>query len=106
MKKLLVVFAIGLSSMSVSYALNYPTLSKEIKQKITDDISYKHIDINNQSFLVVNFSIINGKIRVDKIKGSSNQKIRKYIINKLIHLSIESSYDTNKEYAYKFIFKK
>ena len=106
MKKTLVIFAIGLASINMSFASKPPILTKEIKEKVTFGSYADEIDNYNQTFLVVNFNILKGKIKINNIKGSGSQNLKRHIITKLTHLSIESNYDNTKEYTYKFIFKK
>ena len=106
MKKIIATLAIMISVSSLSFATKNPSLAKEIKEKVTININNYEIDNFNKTFLTVKFKILNGKIKINKINGSTSHKFNKQIINKLTHLNIESIYENEKEYTYKFILKK
>lgn len=107
MKKIIITFAIALTSFLGSFASNPPTLINEIKQKVTVSINNVNLtEYDEQSYLALSFKILNGKVKLYSVKGSSNSKLKRIVLNKLIKMNINSSYEEGKLYNLKFNFKK
>ena len=101
MKKIIVIIAIGISSVSMSFATKPITLANEIKQKVFTNLKSNEKEKFNKNYVIVNFKIIDGKIKVSEINSSSLQ-MKNFIINKLNQIKINSNYEENKTYKYKF----
>lgn len=105
MKKLAVLFAAFIISISVSFAGSNPELSEEINQKVIVDLSDIDLNIETEDFVIVRFSIVNGAIQIQGVQGS-NFVLEKIILDKLDALEIEATCDEKTVFAFKFTFEK
>lgn len=105
MKKIVITIATSFLIATMSFASKNISLENEIKREIKNDIKKVKMNESNPDFAIVSFKIINNKIKVTNV-NSSNYNLKKHIFTKLINIEIDSEYDLNKEYKYKFIFKK
>lgn len=105
MKKLVLVFAFGFFSLSSLFAASTPDLESEMTEKVVIDLSDIRLDKYTEDYVLVSFKIVNGEIKINEIKGSQVE-LTKAIIKELVQMKIESSYDPNETYQYKFTFEK
>ncbi len=104
MKKLVTVFVLSLMTMSVSFAGKNPKLFKEIKRKLTIDLSKVNLDDNKDNYVVVRFRIINQEISIIETKGSKELEI--LMINELEKMFIKADSNPSVIHTYKFKFEK
>ena len=104
MKKLIVVFVVGLLSASFSFAAE-PSLSEEINDKVIIDLSNVELDQYSQDYVLVSFKIVSGQIIINGVRGTQ-AILKKMIVKELSSMRIESNYEPNATYRYKFTFKK
>jgi hypothetical protein len=105
MKKLIVAFVIGLLSMGTSFAASNPGLANEINEKVVIDLSDIELDQYSTDYVLVSFKIENGQIKINEIQGSQVE-LKKLIIKRLVQMNIESNYNADETYRYKFTFEK
>ena len=91
--------------MSKSFAINDPSLVDEISSKVTLDLSMVELDQYTPDYVVVRFKIVDGEIKIKEIE-SSKFELKKLVIAKLLQMQIESDYNPEEIYAYKFTFEK
>jgi len=103
MKKL--IFIISILASNICLGAGTPPLKEEITKKLILDLSKVELDENHQDFVIVNFHIYNGEIKIAEITGSQKQLIQK-VKSKLSQLNIEQECDEGKLYRYKFTFSK
>ncbi|MFT5778153.1 MAG: hypothetical protein ACI837_001109 [Crocinitomicaceae bacterium] len=104
MRKLIVVFVLGVLSISSSLA-GGPRLVDEIKEKVILDLSDVELNQYAEDYVLVSFKIVNGKIEIKDISGTQVE-LKKLIVKKLVQMNIESNYNVNALYSYKFKFEK
>ena len=100
MKKLIAVFVLSLMSMSVSFAGENPKLFKEIKRKLTLDLS--KIDLSKEKSVTVEFKIVNQEIEILKISGS--EELQEIMVKELEEMFIKSDSECDTIHQYKFSF--
>jgi hypothetical protein len=105
MKKLIVLLAIGLITVSTSFAGGNPELSKELQDKIVVDLSTIDLDEYTPDFVVVSFEIFAGELIIREINGT-NQELEEILLAKLHSLRIDADYVEGQVYNAKFSFKK
>ena len=105
MKKLILVVVFGFFSWSSLFAASTPGLDNEIGQKVVIDLSNIELDTYSEDYVLVSFKIVDGQIKINDIQGSQVE-LKKAIIKKLVQMEIESNYDANATYRYKFTFEK
>ena len=104
MKKFLVMFVVGVLSISASFAAE-PNLVDEIHEKVAPDLSTVELDQYATDYVVVSFHIENGKIKINTIDGTQLE-LKKLIVKELVQMNVESNYDEDATYRYKFTFEK
>ena len=105
MKSVIVLIVISVLSISTSFASVNPELRKEIERKVIVDLSKVDLNESNLDFVMVNFTIEQGKIIIQDI-NSSNTELKEIILKKLYRLNIESASNEQQMYTYKFTFEK
>ena len=105
MKSVIVLIVISVLSISTSFASVNPELRKEIERKVIVDLSKVDLNESNLDYVMVNFSIEQGKINIQEI-SSSNSELKEIILKKLYGLNIESESNEQQMYTYKFTFEK
>lgn len=105
MKKLVVLFVLSVFTMSTSFASGNPELFKEIKRKLTLDLSQVQLDESNKDYVLVSFQIVDNEIKILDIDGSS-VKLKEAMIKELYSIHIDSNYSEGKAYLYRFTFLK
>ena len=103
MKKVVVAFIASFIVSSVSFAGSNPDLQNELYNKVSIELG--SIELDDQDYVLVNFNIIDGDVKIENI-SSTQSELRNLIIIELMKLSIESNYDSEKTYTYKFTFEK
>ena len=101
MKKLIAVFVLSLMSMSLSFAGENPKLFKEIKRKLTLDLS--KIDLSQEKSVTVEFIIVDQEIEILKISGS--EELQEIMVKELEEMFIKSDSECDEIHQYKFSFK-
>jgi len=104
MRNLVVVLVMTLSSM-INVLASSPSLSNEIHDKVSLDLSNIELDKYAEDYVFVSFKIQDGQIMINNIKGSQTE-LKKLIVKELVQMEIESEYDENKLYQYRFTFEK
>ena len=105
MKKVIVLIVMSVLTLSSSFASVNPDLRKEIEKKVIVDLSKVELNESNLDYVMVSFSIENGKIIIQNI-NSSNSELKEIILKKLYRLNIESECNELQTYNYKFTFEK
>ena len=103
MKKVVVAFIASLLMVSSSFAISSPELQNELHEKLSIELG--DIELNAEDYVLVNFNIVDGRVKIENI-SSTKSALRNLIIIELMKLSIESSYDTEETYTYMFTFEK
>jgi len=105
MKKLVVLLAVGLLTISSSFSAVNPELVREIESKVFVDLSQIELDEYNQDYVMVSFKIIDHEIKIQEI-NSTNSELKSKIIDELYEMRIDSDYNSRETYMYKFTFEK
>ena len=105
MRNLAVLFIVGLLSVSTSFAGENPKLLKEIKRKLTIDLSGINFIDKKKEYVVVSFRVVDEEIQVEKIKGSKAQ-LETIMLEELEEMFIKADADPEKLHRYKFTFEK
>ena len=103
MKKLILIVTVLMAS--ISFAAGNPSLKNEIVNKMNPNLSEIELDEFHQDFVVVSFSIKDGKIHVLDMQGSKEELIQA-VLNELSEMHILKAYSDSDIYNYKFTFKK
>ena len=103
MKKLIFIVAILISNLS--FGAGGQPLKNEITNKLILDLSKIELHKNHEDFVVVNFYISNGEIKITDITGTQKELIQK-VKSKMSTLKIQQAYEEGVIYRYKFTFEK
>jgi hypothetical protein len=105
MKTIVSIFASILLSSSFSFAGENPVLAREIRTKLSVDLS--RVDLNpwQKDFVKVSFHIVDGEIEILQIKGTLRE-LESLLQEELQKMHIESPYEEGVTYAYRFTFEK
>lgn len=104
MKKLIVLFAVLLLTVSSSFATKNPELVREIQSKVIVDLSRVDLDEYNPDYILVEFKIIDDEINILEINGTSKE-LKEMIIKELCEIEVDSNYNSNFTYRFKFTFE-
>lgn len=105
MKKVVLVLAFGFFSLFSLFAGTVPGLDSEMEQKVVVDLSEIQLDKYVEDYVLVSFNIVDGIIKIDEISGTQ-VVLTKAIIKELVQMRVESKYDADVTYRYKFTFEK
>lgn len=105
MKKLIVLFAISILSVSTSLAGSDPVLLQEISQKVNMDLSTITLDQYEEDFVQVQFKIYDGLILIENIEASQSE-LKKLIIKELKGIHISTPYSESEVHNFNFTFEK
>ena len=105
MKKLVVLFVIGLLTMSTGFEKGIPDLVREIEKKVIVDLSNVELSEVHPEYVIINFKIVNGQINIQGINGTS-EELKEIITKELYEIHIDSEYSEDKSYIYRFTFEK
>lgn len=105
MKKILLVFVIGLISTSSVWAYPDNNLYREINQKVSIDLNEEGVEFSDRDFVKVSFTVRDGEIVILDL-NSTQEALRDLIIRELEEINVQSEYGFNQTYYYKFTFKK
>lgn len=105
MKKVLLTALITLFIASVGFSNNEPKLLKEIKRKITLDISKVNLKKSKKEFVIVKFSVTDGKINIIDISGSL-EELTQLMMKELEEMMIRTEIKDAATYQFKFNFEK
>ena len=103
MKKIVLVFVMGLITVSPLLASGTPNLSKELNQKVSIDLNEEGLEVSNKDFVKVSFTIRDGEIVILEM-NSTQEGLRDLIIRELEEIHVQSEYGFNQTYYYKFTF--
>lgn len=105
MKTIVSIFACILLSSSFTFAGENPVLAREIRTKLSVDLS--RVDLNpwQKDFVKVSFHIVEGEIEILQLKGSMRE-LESMLEEELQKIHIESPYEEGKTYEYRFTFEK
>jgi PDZ domain-containing secreted protein len=104
MKKIIVLLAICLLTISSSFAQSVPGLKKEISQKVNVDLSSIHLNEKEDDFVKVKFKIYDGIIKVLNIEASQTI-LKDLIISKLNEIEITTPSNEIEVHNFHFTFK-
>lgn len=82
-----------------------PSLRTELTEKMILDLSHVELHENFQDYVLVHFSIRKDVINVKSIEGTHSEVIE-LVKEKLISMEIDSKYEEDRIYSYKFTFEK
>ena len=103
MKKIVLLFAITVISISTVLANTGPSLTKEITEKVNIDLNLEGIEFDDRDFVKVSFTVQEGQIVI--LDMNSTQKgLRDLIIRELEEIRVQSEYGFNQTYYFKFSF--
>ena len=105
MKKVVLAIVVAFLAVNVSFAGDNPKLLKEIKRKITLDLSQLNLERSKEHFVLVQFRIVEGEIDVIDVK-SSGQELTDLMLCELEEMFIKTKTDSKTIYQYKFTFEK
>lgn len=105
MKKVVVAMVLGLMTMSPSFAGENPKLLKEIKRKLTLDLSQVKLKKAESNFVLVQFRVIDQEIQIIDAAGSTPE-LQEIMICELEDMFINSKSESSQIYSYKFTFEK
>ena len=103
MKKLVTAIVLSLMTMSVSFAGENPKLLKEIKRKLTLDLSKVDLKNSKENFVIVQFRVVGQEIEIIKTEGS--QELQEMMIEELGDMFIKSDSECDEVHTYKFTFE-
>lgn len=105
MKKVAVAFIVALLTFSNSFAGENPKLLKEIKRKITLDLSKIKLEQSKENFVLVQFRVKNGEIDVINVEGTE-EKLTELMLCELEEMFINTKTDPHTIHQFKFTFTK
>ena len=105
MKKLIVLLAISILSVSTSLAGSDPALFQEISQKVNMDLSTITLDQYQEDFVQVQFKIYDGLILIENIEASQSE-LKDLIIKELKDIHISTPYSESEVHNFNFTFEK
>jgi hypothetical protein len=105
MKKIFLTLTVGIISISSIFAGINPDLQDEMNEKVIIDLSEIQLNPYSEDFVLVSFKIEKGEIKIQNISGSQ-ALLKKLIVKKMVQMNIESEYDADFIYRYKFTFAK
>ena len=103
MRKVAVLFVMGLLTMSAGFASGNPDLYNEIEKKVIVDLS--KIQLDDSNFVMVRFKIVNNGIEIQDI-SSSSKELKEIMLKELNDIRVDSDCVENKTYIYRFTFEK
>lgn len=104
MKQVMMLLVVLGMAISAQAGNDLPLLAKEIGKKVILDIST--IELNNgEEVIEVQFEIVESVIQIKSITGAK-RALMEILRNKLETMKIESKYEANKMYSYRFVFEK
>lgn len=101
---MLVLMVLVLSS-GMAFANKNPKLLKEIKRKVTLDLSKVQLKKDSKEFVIVQFNVTNSKINIIDIEGSMDE-LTDLMMDELKEMVIQTDIIDNTTYTYKFNFEK
>lgn len=105
MKKVIVLLIVSVLTMSASFGMRNPELVKEIEKKVVIDLSKIELDKYSQDYVMVSFRIVNNKIKIQEINGTS-KALKQAIIRELYEIDVDCDYNDRQTYQYRFTFEK
>ncbi len=100
-----ILLCVGLIGSTGAPDNQNPTLKKELSDKMILDLSQVELHENFQDYVVVHFSICENEITIESIEGTHCEVIEA-VNGKLTAMEINSNYEENKIYSFKFTFEK
>lgn len=105
MKKVMLVLMVLVLSSGMAFANKNPKLLKEIKRKVTLDLSKVQLKKDSKEFVIVQFNVTNSKINIIDIEGSMDE-LTDLMMDELKEMVIQTDIIDNTTYTYKFNFEK
>lgn len=105
MKKVMLVLVVLVLSSGMTFANKNPKLLKEIKRKVTLDLSKVQLKKDSKEFVIVQFNVTNSKINIIDIEGSMDE-LTDLMMDELKEMVIQTDIIDNTTYTYKFNFEK
>lgn len=105
MKKVMLVLLVLVLSSGMAFANKNPKLLKEIKRKVTLDLSKVELKKNSKEFVIVKFNVTNSKVNIIEIEGSMDE-LTDLMMDELKEMVIQTDIIDNTTYTYKFNFEK
>lgn len=104
MKKTIVLLILSVLTLSATVHPKNNELVKELRRKVYVDLSNIELSNSTTDFVMVSFKIKEAGILIQEV-SSSNEELENALIKKLYKLKIDSPYNQNQLYNYKFTFE-
>lgn len=104
MKKLVLCLVLGFSTMSYSMPIS-GGIGSELKNKVNVDLSAIQLNKYEEDYVLVDFKVVDGMIEIVKASGTQSDLIE-LMVSELQTLVVESGYEKDMVYRYKFTFEK
>ena len=104
MKKLVLVIVLGFSSLSFGSPKS-EGIGAELKNKVSVDLSTIRLNMYEEDYVIVDFTIVDGMINIVEIGGTQNALVD-LMVSELQTFVVESGYDKDKLYLYEFTLEK
>lgn len=105
MKTLIALFSFVVFSSNFVSAGEDPNLVRELRNKLSVDLSRVELSPWQKDYVKVCFRIENGEIEIVAIKGSLRE-LESILRDELQKIHVESPYEEGKTYEYRFTFEK
>ena len=103
MKRIIAAVVLSLMTMSVSFVGENPKLLKEIKRKLTIDLTKVDLKKSQDNYVIVRFRVIDQEISIIETEGLKELEV--LMIDELQQMFIKADSDASVIHTYKFNFE-